>query len=545
MSCEAEQAQVTSLNEQLQAARTLASQSHGADRAAAFADVKELTADLATAKKALADCQAANPPAPVLVAPREILEINWTNPAPPDAVQDWATQIVGGTKTFPTDGGPNYEWLQVLDPQNEYDDDPVGATGWVVLPEWSAADFPFSHPFGYDFEFSLALDVPRPDHPGDSNYLALLAPGNSVDTKESKRAEGFGLPSDVLGVEMDGGLVPSDALPHEGDRVAVFGRWIIDTGHYHGAPSPETPAPGFRTEIHPPLLMASANTRPSTTPSGFGVTRAVFTSRPYLVGQTFGRLESVDKDGIDDDGAFNPHMHSEVAKVLEDRSFSLEAHPKIKSQSFRSAHLFHFIVRPPAPPPPVHHGVIDGIVAQLAPHLVISFNFTVRTGCSVEVTSDGAAVNVFVAMNGTGYVPPALPVRSARVWTREDLERLNSDSKSAFDTADMYANLKLLLGPLGLTFGSLDGVETDTYDTFNAPVLHENGAVSKASPMTIPAGQGISTDNSQPFPITGWIEAEWQATEPTVLAADPGTTVDLGERQLRVPAETIRPTRRH
>ena len=73
MACETEQAQVASVTQQLEDAKTRAGQSHGADKAAALQDVKDLMAELATAKNALADCQAANPPGPVHV---ELLEIH-------------------------------------------------------------------------------------------------------------------------------------------------------------------------------------------------------------------------------------------------------------------------------------------------------------------------------------------------------------------------------------------------------------------------------------------------------------------------------------
>src|SRR5450631_1902923 len=159
MACEAEQAAVASITAQLLDAKTRASQSHGADKAAALQDVADFQAQLVTAKQALDDCRAAHPPLPVVVAPRDILEIGaWTNPPSPyppgpDQPHDWATQVVGGTTTtFPHDDGPAFEWTQVLNPGSELDDDPVGACGWVIHPNQSSADFPFSHPFGNDFE---------------------------------------------------------------------------------------------------------------------------------------------------------------------------------------------------------------------------------------------------------------------------------------------------------------------------------------------------------------------------------------------------------
>jgi hypothetical protein len=53
----------------------------------------------------------------------------------------------------------------------------------------------------------------------------------------------------VLGVEIDQDLVSQEFREWltEGDRVAVFGRWIVDCGH-----------DDFHAEIHPPLLMVAA-----------------------------------------------------------------------------------------------------------------------------------------------------------------------------------------------------------------------------------------------------------------------------------------------
>src|SRR5215475_2556742 len=57
----------------------------------------------------------------------------------------------------------------------------------------------------------------------------------------------------TLGMEIDHDLIPESYLPHDGDRVAVFGRWIVDCGHGDN----DQGVSGFHTEIHPPLLVAS------------------------------------------------------------------------------------------------------------------------------------------------------------------------------------------------------------------------------------------------------------------------------------------------
>jgi hypothetical protein len=60
-------------------------------------------------------------------------------------------------KKFPQDVGR--EWAQPLAPNDDYEL-LVPCTGWMVHPRDVTGDFPFSHPFGLDWEFSLALDKP-------------------------------------------------------------------------------------------------------------------------------------------------------------------------------------------------------------------------------------------------------------------------------------------------------------------------------------------------------------------------------------------------
>src|SRR5262249_58971521 len=85
-------------------------------------------------------------------APANILTLSGFINPPPPAGSDWAN---GGGGTYP--GDKPFEWQQVLDATNEYDDTPVGVSGWVVKPEESGADVPFSHPFGFDWELGIAV----------------------------------------------------------------------------------------------------------------------------------------------------------------------------------------------------------------------------------------------------------------------------------------------------------------------------------------------------------------------------------------------------
>ncbi len=204
--------------------------------------------------------------------------------------------------------------------------------------------------------------------------------------------------------------------------MAVFGRWIVDCGHQVPITRCDTDhtdvhkgLTAFRTEIHPPLLMAAARvtTGSLAAPAALNsseLTRVLFTSRPYLVGQRFttdtGRIYD-DADPADD-GPFFPHMINEVVKTHETllgfptASIQVEAHPKIKSHPFQGSYEFHLIVRPPA----TAQGAIG--TASHGP-LAVAFQFTVRSGCGVQVTSSGPdAIEIVIQLNQDGYTPPRL-----------------------------------------------------------------------------------------------------------------------------------------
>jgi hypothetical protein len=129
-------------------------------------------------KKQLASLLAAREPC-FVKQPQDILQIQFNNPEPPADFS--ATVIAGGTFPSLSEG---QEWVPVLGPKEEDYEGPnmVGATGWALNPDFSGADLPFTHPFGFDWEFSIALDQPAAD---PTKYTFLLARGN-----QSAAAEG-------------------------------------------------------------------------------------------------------------------------------------------------------------------------------------------------------------------------------------------------------------------------------------------------------------------------------------------------------------------
>jgi hypothetical protein len=455
------------------------------------------------------------------IQPQRILDIAFDNPQDVrdiDALYAQTVAFGGPTKSIVL-GGPwpsrdaQQAWKQVLPAdlistaahEADYEGrNLVGAVGWMLNPGFSSSDDPFGHPFGFDWEFMMALDQPVQE---PRRFTFLLTPADqSCDeggfaeavkqAGEAKDANGLpiiplgpdGLP-DLLGVEIDGGLVPRQFTDfvgggaERGDRVAVFGRWIVDCGHQipitrcgGQTTGPTNVHPGvtaFRTEIHPPLLMAAARVMPREV-SAPGVlqaspcTRLLVTSRPFLVGQRYSTDtgDALYDDHHPDDGPFFSHMLNEVKKVNETivgiptQSVQVEAHPKIKSYPFLGSYEMHLIVRPPAPPGPLVPGP-----------LAVAFQFTVRQGCTVQVRPGAdASIVVVIKFDQGAYRRSNLPPRHERTWTREDLGHLDKDAESSYFEAEAVSGaIHVVLGDeigAAVVEAILErGILTDEYDT--------------------------------------------------------------------------------
>ena len=407
--------------------------------------------------------------------PQKSLQVSVVNPDPPSS-GDWATNIVKANRSSISalasllalatwlDRGDDYpictrEWNQVTAPAEDYNPVNVGFSGWLLSPEISNADVPFTHPFGpprfpggpnVDWECQVALDP---------EYAGLLAPGNAVRdgaagqlAHDNANTLGITIPDGgLLAVETDNGCVPSALKPppfsdnvRVGDRIAVFGRWIVDAGH-------SVPLPGgghsYRAEVHPPQLMAIGGTRSSA--DGDPVTRILLTSRPYLVRQVYTTdTATIYDDSAPDDGTLLEHFDHEMDKVshsdiwhggLPD-SMSIEAHPKIASKPFASGTLFQLSVRPPAR----DFGVLQ-----------VSFQFTCRSGVVVQVLGQGDHVDVFVLLNSASYVAPPLPPRQTETWTKERLNTIDTGSAKLISFEQIASILTLKFAPP--PFGQIEG----------------------------------------------------------------------------------------
>jgi hypothetical protein len=491
-----------------------------AERARLQQQFKQVARQIAATERALKQCllDAAAQPfllPPTGAAPQRILEINYANPSPNFDPSNplWAGRLVNGpsfdpakAKTYPDD--VPREWVQVLAPEEDYDKFTlVGASGWVVAPGFSSADVPFAHPFGFDWEFAMALDRPKG---GSGPFDFLLAAGNKATGDPSERKDwekramtlGLSVPKGLLGVEMDGGNVPNVFTKEvkQGHRIATFGRWIVDAGH--ALPVGAGAQRSFAAEIHPPLLMAAAGT------NGKDSTRVLFTSRPYLASQIYTTdLDTIYTDAAGNDGTFFHHMVNEIVKIITFRSLHVEAHPKIKDHPFRGAHLLHLIIRPPSP--------ADLVLAQ---QLFVSFHFTVRNGCAVQVISSARdTIDVFIALSDGGYHPPPLPANNGkRSWSTDELDALSPGSgKKIVDKERLTTAAGLLIGgPVHAAEIALvlrRGIKTDAYAPVSGAgdILSADNAVRDVLANSIPAGKGVTTNENQPFPIVGWLEVKW------------------------------------
>jgi hypothetical protein len=411
------------------------------------------------------------------VAGPPILEISYNNPAYDTSAPTWARDVCRGQKFF-ADEFPPYEWMQVLNPASEADDDIVGMTGVAVMPKLSDQDVPFTHPFGFDWEFFIAPDP---------QYTSLLAPSNVGPDAEyveaTSRAPSLGLsvPKGVLGVETDQDLVPLRYRANEGDRVAVFGRWSADCGHTD-----------FHTEIHPPLLLVTAR------PGGGAVdpnmpfplteaTSSFIISRPWLVSQRF----EVDNEAI------RQHLINEVAKVEESRSLRVEAHPKIR-KPFSGDYLIGYTLRPPTP--------------RRSPNdrLSVSFHFTVRHGVAVQVYKTGNdTVSVLISMNGATYQAAHLPDKNDWDIPLDSLSRY-TDLVDKVRIADVVA-AALGLDPFGLLSSwalSRDWL-TDRYDAPTASSVHDS-EITRMAVEDLQGNTPFSVEDGQPFPIYGQMRVQWE-----------------------------------
>jgi hypothetical protein len=501
-------------------------------------------------------------PDPVLT-PQQSLELSLVNPDPPGP-GDWASAIVKANRSdldftavlddaLFRDQGDRYpvcsrEWVQVTVPSEDYDLETAGFSGWLLQAEISGADVPFTHPFGRDWKCLVVVDPP---------FAGLLAAGNVAfdpndpNDDEIRQAavayDDLGLPA-VLGMTIRdlGGLMavetdercvsaalhpPFGEVVQPGDRIAAIGRWIVDAAHTAAVEPRKTPqlpegGTSFRSEVHPPLLMAIGGTR-VLTPTDVR-TRIVLTSRPFLARQVYVvDTDRIGDDGATDDGTLLQHLDHEIGNLSPDwwqlgfpGSVTIEAHPQIAAKPFDGVHVAALTVRPP---PDTAH-----LAGPLSGEAQASYQFTHRAGVGVQVIGtdqvvDGqrqASVEVLISLNDAGYQSAPLPPRQEYMPSADELE----DGAALVAVELATSLLKPGLDPvtrINRAQALWLSMVTDAYDVPGVNLLDRSQAQPFIEVTQIPAGAGIveNSAGNQPYPVFGWLDIRWH--RPDVVLGGP------------------------
>ena len=420
----------------------------------------------------------------VAFEPLLLLYTDYENP-PHDISTQKLASAVCGDQTI----GDNttMEWTPVLSRTNELGGN-VGLSGEVLDQKLSGSDndfsrdMPFLHPFYNDWECYIAPD---------KQYASLLAPNNSGTAPKgneppdeywtySQMAKAKKLSDAVIGLETDRGLVPEEYRAHADDRIALLGRWIVDCGHED-----------FHTEIHPPLLMAVARKMASEDGTSVKVI-----GRPFLVSQIFdgdSLLQYlINKELVRVEGeSYAAGFAGPFAPLALDHITPLTARPKILSPGFSGTETFYFYVTPPSR------------LQSPDDELLLSYHFTVRSGVvtTVEKVVNQDAVKVTVSLTNTGMQTNPPPSHDVNV----QISDLGWDKEKPIVG---LGSLNPLAGPV-----IAKGLVTNRYDLPRPNSIHdsENVVTNVVVDQITPAqARQTSLDDSQPYPIYGWITLRWE-----------------------------------
>lgn len=446
------------------------------------------------------------PPPAALVHACTVTGEPWQNPPPPFDTTDphWASNLVGGTTMDGKYDHP-FEWVSVLAGmphnvtttvgvavryvQGVQQDDQVAASGVVVAPDLSGHDIPFTHPFGNDFEFSV---VPDPE------YVSLLAPSNKgyedvgtyADQWHGAHRVGFATPPGILPMEIEANLVPTEYQAVQGDRVVLYGRWIVDAGHED-----------FHSEIHPPMLMARAhctdaagNTSP---PRPDATTWVQIWSRPYQSSQLFDSPTTVKllPKGVPASPEVGFPMLPYLQQMVETLG-DFNTYPELFATPFSGAHLISLQIDPPTPRTAGRIGV-----PPAGKHLECSYHLTTNGSCRVQIIPSPVnpdSVLLGLAFNSAKYPTLSEPPSTMVAYP---VSQLLADAGSSEADLAWYE--------AWWTHWVQDTVHNREYGPITPP-NHESPAtiVPFTDISQLPQSQ-VVTDTTQPFPIYGWIQLRW------------------------------------
>ena len=367
------------------------------------------------------------------------------------------------------------EWRPLLDGGNElstkngFGETEVALSGTVVNPKVSNGDIPFTHPFGFDYEFMIAPD---------QQYLSLLAKSNSGpggefgDGVAAAAALGLTVPG-VVGVELDQGMIPPEfRLPH-GARVGVYGRWIIDCGHTD-----------FHSEIHPPLLTTAA------VPRGDDLTVSVAIGRPYLGTQSFL------PDGTD----FISRLKAQFILEFSGCQFLPPGVPciiavsvrEIMERPFSGKKQLAYVVRPPSGR------------KYSADQLMVREHFTVRQGVSVSLKTVADGVVVLVTMDASKYnfLPLTQYHRNADYVAGNATYDVLLQAIKVLEQQPELKALAFVHTPDAISLG---------YDQYDLPTMtgFRRFDLTTLEAIDLPAMLDVTVNDNQPWPVFGRLEVYW------------------------------------
>jgi hypothetical protein len=343
----------------------------------------------------------------------------------------------------------------------------------------------------------------------------------------------------TLGLETDHDLLPESYQPQDGDRAAIFGRWIVDCGHGNTGN-----VAGFHTEIHPPLLIATGR---SVGTGAFGAlcsddqTCSSVIGRPFLVSQQFG------------DGPFVKHLVHEVEKLgcsgligpiisgflradggyagLPDCGLGSDPFCVCNDDAGCSLCEIATCGQPDADPPfglPCSTQIeerpnIGGAPFQgkqdmlyfLQPangrqnpgdRMVAKWHVTARNGVTVALSGAGdAGLVVHVIMHEDAYRPPAPP-------PKQDWQVFAGELNPDFSLLGLVKSLSTAVPEQSLIANA--GVFTDRYQAPQVPTNEGSPTVSFADQLTGATQAAQDIDDGQAFPVSGKINVGWFRCNP-------------------------------
>jgi hypothetical protein len=367
----------------------------------------------------------------------------------------------------PTQAKVLNEWGEIVPGKQMY------LSGRVAEFEFSTGDLTFTHPFDKDIITNI-----KPDPP-----YRLLA----QRVGESAEGDADGPPRGLLHWELSKKLFPHDDhgfylpgyVPALGDRIATYGRWIVDCGH-----------DDYHTEIHPPTFLAVAHPDPDGV---WTVSHAFY--NPYYETQLYTPDAALSAD-LGNARRFTDPDTRPFAFYLTHQLLSLahvgdpppggfidhlEAHHLL--QANRASPITWYVCAP-SPKPSNAGGV------------AVNYHFTVRTGVTVTATRNPETGCVaFTVTIGPNYTP------------------LNPERH---DCVDPWSELNQQAGAaLGDPTLDIEKVIEEKVPPSFAPAVKRDPSVDCYDELTVPLPGGpdqranVFTSDEQPYPFYGEASVSW------------------------------------